>query len=68
MRRQIGLLAYAGVDEDKRGTSVSRTAAASYALWSGGAYLVARAFPPDDQPFDFDAQAALAARCLLGIG
>ena len=68
MRRQIGLLAYAGVDEDKRGTSVTRTAAASYALWSGGAYLVARAFPPDEQPFDFDAQAVLAARCLLGIG
>jgi AcrR family transcriptional regulator len=68
MRRQIGLLAYAGVDEDKRGTSITRTAAASYALWSGAAYLVARAFPPDDQLFDFDAQAQLAARCLLGIG
>jgi AcrR family transcriptional regulator len=68
VRRQIGLLAYAGVDEDKRGSSVTRTAAASYALWSGGAYLVARAFPPDDQPFDFEAQAIHAARCLLGIG
>jgi DNA-binding transcriptional regulator YbjK len=68
MRRQVGLLAYAGVDEDKRGTSVTRTAAASYALWSGGAYLVARAFPADDQPFDFGAQAQLAARRLLGIG
>ncbi len=68
IRRQIGLLAYAGVDEDKRGTSVTRTAAASYALWSGGAYLVARAFPPDEQPFDFEAQALLAARCLLEIG
>jgi AcrR family transcriptional regulator len=68
MRRQVGLLAYAGVDEDKRGTDVTRTAAASYALWSGGAYLVSRAFPPDEQPFDFDAQAALAARCLLAIG
>jgi AcrR family transcriptional regulator len=68
MRRQIGLLAYAGVDEDKRGGAVTRTAAASYALWSGGAYLVARALPSDDQPFDFAAQADLAARSLLGIG
>jgi AcrR family transcriptional regulator len=68
MRRQVGLRAFAGVDEEKRGTSVSRTAAASYALWSGGAYLVARAFPLDEQPFDFAAQAQLAARCLLGIG
>jgi AcrR family transcriptional regulator len=68
MRRHIGLLAYAGVDDDKRGTSITRTAATSFGLWSGCAYLVARAFPPDDQPFDFDAQAVLAGRCLLGIG
>jgi AcrR family transcriptional regulator len=68
MRRHIGLLAYAGVDDDKRGVSVTRTAATSYGLWSAATYLVARAFPPDEQPFDFEAQAAHAARCLLAIG
>jgi len=68
MRRQIGLLAYAGVDEDKRGTSVTRTAAASYALWSRRLSRRRAPFRPTIKPFDFEVQAQLAARCLLGIG
>lgn len=67
IRRQIGLLAYAAVDKDKRGREVSRTAAASYALWAGACYLVARHFPQDDQAYDFEAQASIAGRCLLGF-
>ena len=67
VRRQMGLAAYAAVDSGKRGSEVSRTAAATYSLWAGACYLVSRSFSPDVQPYDFDAQAALAGRCLLGF-
>jgi hypothetical protein len=67
MRRQIGLLAHVAVVSDKGDGGVPRTSATAYALWSAAAYLVARPFPPDEQPYDFEAQADLTSRCLLGF-
>jgi AcrR family transcriptional regulator len=66
VRRQVGMAAYAAVDADKR-DSITRTSAASYSLWAGAVYLVSPSFPEIGQPFDFNAQANLAGRCLLGI-
>ena len=67
IRRQMGVAAYAMVDKGKRDCEISRTSAATYSLWGGACYLVARHFPQDDQPYDFEAQAALTGRCLLGL-
>jgi AcrR family transcriptional regulator len=68
VRRQLGMLAYAAVDAERRHRDTTRTCASSYALWSAAAYLIAPTLSGVDHPLDFEAQSALASRRLLGLG
>lgn len=64
MRQQRGTITHASLEPDRR-AAITRTRAASHALWSSGAFLVAAALPGADSLFDFEAQARFAAERLL---
>jgi hypothetical protein len=66
MRRQRGTLTHAAARFS--GQAITRTRAASHALWSSAAFLVAAAIPDADAIFDFDAQGRMAAERLLDEG
>jgi DNA-binding transcriptional regulator YbjK len=67
MRRQRGTLTHAAVRGSPAGGGVSRTRAASHALWSSAVFLIAAAIPDADSIYDFDAQARMAATGLLAL-
>jgi AcrR family transcriptional regulator len=65
MRQQRGTITHAGLGKSER-RSVTRTRAASHALWSSAAFLVAAAVADADRLYDFEAQARIASDRLLG--
>jgi AcrR family transcriptional regulator len=66
MRRQRGTITHASLGRGAHG-GVTRTRAASHALWSSAAFLTAAAIGEADALYDFESQARLAARTLLEI-
>jgi AcrR family transcriptional regulator len=64
MRQQRGTITHASLGVSMQG-AVTRTRAASHALWSSAAFLVAAAIDDADSLFDFESQARFAAGRLL---
>jgi AcrR family transcriptional regulator len=65
MRQQRGTITHAGLSKSER-KRVTRTRAASHALWSSAAFLVAAAVADADRLYDFEGQARIASDRLLG--
>jgi AcrR family transcriptional regulator len=66
MRRQRGTITHASLGRGTR-HEVTRTRAASHALWSSAAFLTAAAIGDSGTLYDFESQARLAAARLLDI-
>lgn len=67
MRRQRGTLTHAAVRGASGDGGISRTRAASHALWSSAVFLIGAAIPDADSLYDFPAQARMAAIRLLAL-
>lgn len=65
MRRQRGTITHASLGRDAR-SGITRTRAASHALWSSAAFLTAAAIG-DAALYDFESLAQLAAASLLDV-
>lgn len=66
MRQQRGTITHASLGQAAR-ARVTRTRAASHALWSSAAFLAAAAVEDADTLFDFESQARFASDRLLDI-
>lgn len=66
MRRQRGTITHASLGRGAR-SEVTRTRAASHALWSSAAFLTAAAIDDSGALYDLESQARLAAERLLHI-
>lgn len=66
MRRQRGTITHASLGRGAR-DGVTRTRAASHALWSSAAFLTAAAIGESGSLYDFESQARVAASSLLEI-
>ncbi|MET0363198.1 MAG: TetR family transcriptional regulator [Sphingobium sp.] len=64
MRQQRGTITHASLGPDMR-AEITRTRAASHALWSSAAFLATAALADADSLFDFEEQARFAAERLL---
>lgn len=65
MRRQRGTITHASLGQ--AGREITRTRAASHALWASAAFLTTAAIGDSDSLYDFEAQARLAGARLLNI-
>jgi len=66
MRRQRGTITHASLGRGERG-GITRTRAASHALWSSAAFLTAAAIGNSEDLYDLESQARVAAARLLEI-
>lgn len=67
MRRQRGTITHASLGRGEPG-GITRTRAASHALWSSAAFLTAAAISDSEDLYDLESQARIAAARLLEIG